>query len=113
MVILVCGGRGYFDRVRVYRALDRLLPRVQMVITGGATGADTLALEWAAHNGVPCRAWHADWASHGYRAGPERNQRMLDEGRPGAAVAFPGGMGTADMCRRLVAAGVPIWRPYG
>lgn len=112
MILLVCGGRWYFDRARVFGALDRLLPRVQMVITGGATGADTIALEWADFMGVPCRAYPADW-SLGYRAGPERNQRMLDEGRPDAAVAFPGGRGTADMCRRLEAAGVPIWRPYG
>ena len=42
------------------------------------------------------------------KAGPLRNQRMLDEGKPDLVVAFPGGGGTKDMVRRSVKAGVPI-----
>ena len=41
-------------------------------------------------------------------AGPERNARMLAEGRPDLVVAFPGGTGTADMVRRAKAAGVRV-----
>ena len=45
----------------------------------------------------------------GLSAGPARNQRMLDEGKPDAGIAFPGGPGTADMTRRLKEAGIPVW----
>jgi hypothetical protein len=42
--------------------------------------------------------WYiADWNRLGPGAGHIRNQRMIDEGKPDAAVAFPGGTGTADM----------------
>ena len=44
----------------------------------------------------------------GKRAGPLRNQRMLDEGKPDLVVAFPGGGGTKDMVRRAVKAGVSV-----
>lgn len=47
-------------------------------------------------------------ATNGKAAGPIRNQRMLDEGKPDLVVAFPGGRGTADMVRRAKAAGVPV-----
>ena len=36
---------------------------------------------------------------HGNAAGPIRNQRMLDHGKPDIVVAFPGGSGTADMVK--------------
>ena len=43
---------------------------------------------------------------NGRKAGPIRNQQMLDEGRPSLVVAFPGGRGMADMVRRARNAGV-------
>jgi hypothetical protein len=41
-------------------------------------------------------------------AGGIRNQRMLDEEKPNLVVAFPGGNGTADMCRRANSAGLEV-----
>jgi hypothetical protein len=35
---------------------------------------------------------------------------MLDEYKPEAVVAFPGGRGTEDMIRRAETAGVPVMR---
>jgi len=49
-----------------------------------------------------------EWDELGKKAGPLRNQRMLDEGKPDLVVAFPGGGGTKDMVRRAVSAGVAI-----
>jgi hypothetical protein len=39
----------------------------------------------------------AEWERLGRKAGPIRNQRMLEEGKPDLVVAFPGGTGTAGM----------------
>jgi hypothetical protein len=44
----------------------------------------------------------------GKTAGPLRNQRMLDEGKPDLVVAFPGGGGTKDIVRRAVKAGLAL-----
>lgn len=44
----------------------------------------------------------------GKAAGPIRNQRMLDDGKPDRVLAFPGGRGTANMVKLAKAAGVPV-----
>lgn len=110
--ILVTGGRDYDDINAVWRALDRLHADfgIAAIIQGGASGADRLAAEWGWLFDAEVVTFAADW-SQGKRAGPERNQRMIDEGKPDAVVAFPGGCGTADMCRRAGAAGLKIWKP--
>ena len=47
---------------------------------------------------------------NGYRAGPIRNQEMLDKGKPDLVIAFPGGKGTADMVGRALRTGVFVYR---
>ena len=79
-----------------------------LVISGGACGADTLGAEWAKAHGIPCEVYMADWEGLGRKAGPIRNQRMLDEGKPDIVVAFPVGRGTADMVRRARAADIDV-----
>jgi predicted Rossmann-fold nucleotide-binding protein len=112
--VLVCGGRDYQDYLPAADALDRIAAKlgIAIIIQGGATGADDCARRWALNRGVECLSFPADW-SMGRKAGPIRNQTMIDEGKPNAVVAFPGGRGTADMVKRAEAAGLPVWRPYG
>jgi len=109
MRVLVCGGRNYRDIRSVFAALDGLQPGPTFIIHGGAPGADACAAEWADKRGVESKAYHAAWQTHGRAAGPIRNQKMLDHGKPELVVAFPGGNGTADMVRRAKAAGVTVW----
>lgn len=106
MRLLVCGGRKFEDWTWLNLELTRRKPTV--IIHGGAPGADTLAGRWAGVNGVACRVVFADWDLHGKKAGPIRNQQMLDDYFPEAVLAFPGGTGTADMVRRALAAGLPV-----
>lgn len=113
--LLVCGGCDYADAAAVGAALDRVhrARGVAVLIHGAARGADSLAADWARRRGIPAEAYPADWGTHGKAAGPKRNARMLAEGRPDGVVAFPGGRGTADMCRQAKAAGVKVWQPIG
>lgn len=108
--VLVCGGRDYRDAKHVRRVLDGL--RIEhgplTIIEGGAGGADACASEWAHLRGFDNLTFRADWTAHGRAAGPIRNQKMIEEGKPDLVVAFPGGSGTADMVRRARAAGVPV-----
>lgn len=107
MKVLVCGGRDYRDRERLFATLDGL-PDVSVIISGMAKGADSLAAAWAKERGKPLMAFPADWRAHGRRAGPIRNVRMLMDGKPDLVVAFPGGKGTADMVKRSRASGVKV-----
>lgn len=109
MRVLVCGGRDYDNELAMDNALDALfLPRGSTIIHGGASGADTLAHSWAGINGCLVEIYWAQWNVHGKAAGPIRNQRMIDEGRPDLVVAFPGGRGTTDMVRRARVAGIEV-----
>ena len=106
--VLVCGGRDYRDKEAVDAALSKLKPSMSALMCGGAPGADTLAWDWAWANGFHCERYFADWKAHGRAAGPIRNQRMIDEGKPDLVIAFSGGRGTADMVRRARSAGITV-----
>ena len=114
---LVCGGREFSARSLLWRVMDEAhaTDPIGVLIQGGAPGADHLAAMWAVEHGITVETFLADW-SVGRSAGPIRNQRMIDEGRPDMAFAFPGSRGTADMVRRLKDAAIPVFevpRNYG
>ena len=113
IILLVCGGRDYNDRDAVFDALDHVAKKrgVDVLIHGGAPGADSLAGQWAELRGVFCLAFIADWNKYGKKAGPIRNRLMLTM-NPNGVVAFPGGIGTADMISQAKAQGVNVWEPY-
>lgn len=115
MRVIVCGGRDYFDGDHIHNTLcdiDAERGPITCVIHGAATGADTEGMIWAQTMATIRKVTHApfraDWRAHGKAAGPIRNQRMLDEGRPDLVIAFPGGKGTADMVSRARQAGIEV-----
>jgi hypothetical protein len=110
--VLVTGGRDYKETHKVYTFLSDLHYRIGVccVIQGGADGADYAAKLWAHRFGVPVEEYKADWSRYGKKAGPVRNQTMLEVAKPDICLAFPGGKGTADMTRRAAGAGIEIIR---
>lgn len=108
MRLLVCGGRDYLDWVFLCETLNRYKDQVEVVIHGGARGADSMAGAWAENNKIPQLCYLADWKTHGLKAGPIRNKQMLDEGKPDLVLAFPGGSGTNNMVAQARKAGVRV-----
>lgn len=108
MKLLVCGGRDFNDLCLFFDTIDDLSPEPDLIIQGGATGADALARRYAEKRGIQIQTFEAEWSKYGNAAGPIRNRKMLAEGKPDLVVAFPGGKGTADMVRRASVAGVPV-----
>lgn len=113
--LLVCGGRTYNDLTSAHAALNLFAStnKVELVIQGGAKGADKLGKIWAHMQGLPCIEIDAAWGYYGKRAGHIRNAWMLDIATPNYCIAFPGGFGTADMVKACKAADVTVWQPYG
>lgn len=111
--MLVCGGRDFLDVGALNETLDALasVVRVGLIIEGEAPGADTFAAVWAQTRGVDVARYPADWRAHGKAAGPLRNQRMLNEGKPDLVIAFPTARsrGTWDMVSKARYAGIPTW----
>lgn len=98
--VIVTGGRDYRDHVMVNDLLDFINPDI--VIQGGAFGADQLAREWAEHNKKSSITVKADWDKHGKSAGPRRNIEMLELYKEAVVLSFPGGIGTAH-CTKAAA----------
>jgi predicted Rossmann-fold nucleotide-binding protein len=111
--VIVCGGRDWNDVVLCNRTLDEInsAKGIDLVATGGATGADSIANNWAQDKGIALAVFKPNWKVYGKAAGPIRNQWMLEFVRPDFVVAFQGGRGTDDMVTRARSAGVRIIRP--
>lgn len=109
MRVLVCGGRDFVMTDHYAKIFHDIVGREKatVIIHGGARGADAEAGKLAWGRGLQVEVFHPDW-SQGRKAGPLRNQRMLDEGKPDLVIAFPGQRGTADMVSRARKAGVPV-----
>lgn len=110
MKILVCGGRNYNDKKRVFDYLDYLSSisnEKLIIIQGGAPGADKLAKEWAISRQKQFKEFPADWNTYGKRAGYIRNQQMADD-NPDIVVAFPGGVGTQSMITIAYKMKIPV-----
>jgi hypothetical protein len=131
--LLVFGSRTFDDEFIVGTVLHGFLSEcedrgeVLIIIDGEAPGADSLAGAFyggaedgihGIHEDVAHERYAADWNSYGNAAGPYRNQREIDRGKPDIAVGFVDGVdtrgrpntrGSADMHDRLLAAGVSTY----
>lgn len=108
--VLICGSRDFKDQKLISEFVSKNKDKISVIIEGGARGADRCARIAAEAFGIPVETYPADWQRYKFRAGPIRNQQMLDEGRPDVVVAYPlpGSKGTWDMINRAKKAGVPV-----
>jgi hypothetical protein len=109
MRILVCGSRHFNDLDQMEEVMFQNFYPGDILIHGDAKGADRLA-ERTAQPYVIVERYPAKWKEYGKRAGPIRNQQMLEEGKPDLVIAFlaPNSKGTKDMVARAEKAGVPV-----
>jgi len=111
MRVLIAGGRKFNDVAFLSKYLEKYVGAVSLVISGTAKGADRLGEKWAKSNGVPVERYPAQWSRYGAAAGPIRNQKMLDKGKPDLVVVFKGGTGSAHMAKIARKSGVKVLRP--
>ena len=92
--VIIAGSRYYDDYNRLVAACDQFLARELhdstcsiVVLVGGATGADSLGVQYAKEKNLKVEVHEADWGVHGRAAGPIRNAEMADVAD--ALIAFP------------------------
>ncbi len=113
--IAVTGSRDFTDAEAVSRVLDAKLaqhPDFSLVVGYDPNdekyqGLDQLAFQWAMDRGVPGWCYPAKWKVFLRAAGPRRNKLMAESGLL-ECLAFPGGIGTANMVSQCERAGVPV-----
>lgn len=106
-IILVTGGRAYSDKNHIYKVLDSIRP-IDLLVHGGATGADSLAGKWAEDREISCARNPAKWIMLGKSAGHFRNAWMLDKFEPNLVVAFPGRRGTTGCVEAAKKRGIEV-----
>lgn len=110
MIVLVFGGRDFSNTALMEQCLTSLgVENIALIVHGDARGADRMAGEWATRHGVHSAKVPALWEQYPYKAGFKRNAIMLKLNIT-HAVMFPGGNGTAHMCKLCEEAGIPLWK---
>jgi hypothetical protein len=103
LITIVCGGRDSKDSWSWREFFHRT--QTNLVIAGGARGADTIAVFEADHAGIEIKVIKADWERFGKSAGFKRNVAMAEYAKSvveefGGAVqvvGVRGGVGTKHM----------------
>lgn len=80
MKIIIAGGRNFENYLLLKLKCDAILKNVQVteIVSGKATGADTLGERYAKERGYKVNPFQADWDKHGKSAGYIRNKAMAE-----------------------------------
>jgi hypothetical protein len=105
--VIVAGGRHFNDFGLVEKHLANL-PAGSVIVSGGATGADSLGERFANENGYDIVRFPAEWDKYGKRAGYLRNKQMAEYGT--CLLAFWDGKsrGTKMMINLAKEQGIPV-----
>lgn len=112
MKVAIIGSRGVSSYDLVEEAVVRSGFLVSSVISGGARGADTLALRYAWSHGFWPDRWEllpANWEKYGRVAGRIRNNRMADKADAIVAIWDGSSPGTAHMIECGLQRKLPIY----
>lgn len=76
--VIIAGTRNFSDYPLMKDKLDRLRASIGVfeVVSGGATGADSLGEKYAEENKLPIKRFIPDWDKFGKAAGYKRNEEM-------------------------------------
>jgi hypothetical protein len=100
--VIIAGGRDFQDYNLLKEKCDSILSSVKddiMIVSGCATGADSLGEKYAAENDYIVAYFQPNWNLYGRGAGMVRNREMAEYGD--ALIAFHDGQskGTANMIK--------------
>ncbi len=94
--VIIAGSRAFTDynllknKCDFYLQRKLLDPNIEViVISGGASGADTLGEKYAKERNLRVERYNADWKKYGKSAGYRRNKQMAEVGN--ALIAFRSG----------------------
>ncbi len=79
--LVVAGCRNYNNYFKLSREIKKFLKSIDkdyaiIIVSGGATGADTLGEKFAAKHNLKVERYPAEWNIYGKSAGPRRNSQM-------------------------------------
>lgn len=106
--IAVVGCRTGIEQDAVYQLIDRMEPLTTVVISGGAKGVDTWAVERAAERGIKTVVIRPNWKKYGRGAGFKRNREIVLAADEVAAFWDGKSRGTENTIKHAVRLGRPV-----
>ena len=81
MKLLICGSRTIQLDTELLNEIinEHNLTHITEILSGGAHGPDTAAIQWAKEHNIPCKIMRPDWKKYGKKAGILRNKEMAEE----------------------------------
>ena len=77
MKLAIIGSRDFINYNFLKENLEPYKPKITLVVSGGARGADKLGEQWAVENKIETLIFLADWDKFGKRAGYIRNEDII------------------------------------
>lgn len=108
MRVAIVGTRTFKSAVLFDDAMKRYIEKDDMVVTGDAEGADAFAREFAASMKKDIIVFKARWDEYGIRAGPMRNQKIVDAADKMIAFWDGASKGTLDSIERAKKKGISL-----
>lgn len=108
MKLAIVGSRGFTDYSLLESTIAEKFQSVTEVISGGATGADSLGARWAREHGVKLTIFKPDWDTHGRSAGYLRNIDIVDAADEVLAMWDGKSRGTAHTIKIATDKGKPV-----
>lgn len=99
MRCIIAGSRYVHNYEHVVQAVKASKFPIDVVVSGGANGADQLGEKYALEWSLPVRVFNADWAKHGRAAGPIRNREMAENADALIAIWDGRSRGTKNMIK--------------
>ena len=96
MKVIIAGSRTITDYALIKEAIIMSQFLITEVVSGGATGVDSLGEEWANQINIPIKKFPADWNKFGKSAGYRRNVEMANYADALIAITN-GSVGTSHM----------------
>jgi hypothetical protein len=79
MKVGIVGSRTITNYETIKEVLDKTLEKDDVIISGGASGVDSLAEMYARLNNLSCEVYKAEWDNYGKSAGFIRNSKIVEE----------------------------------
>lgn len=109
--ILICGDRNWTN-FKLIEDFILTLPKDTVIIEGDCRGADKISGFLARKHGLEVIVVSAKWNKYGLKAGPIRNQEMIDDYKPDLVIAFHNDLehskGTKDMVQKAINFGIKV-----